>query len=94
MSSTGADTVAAGGRADADRPPLQPSDYAVRARVERSTVDITASGSDVIAVVGDGVGEPPAVATIPPATAAVFLEIATAVDERTVWHTQAWPLAS
>jgi len=93
MSSAGADTADAGGRVDADRPPLQPSDYAVRARVGRCTIDITMRGSDIVAAVGDGVGEPPAVATISPATAAVFLELGTTLDERTVWETQAWPLA-
>jgi hypothetical protein len=85
--------MGAGGGTDADRPPLQPSDYAVRARVQRCTVDIVPTDSGIIAAVGDGVGDPPAVATITPATAVVLLERASDIDERTVWATQAWPLA-
>lgn len=74
--------------------PLRKDGSAVRACLGRHTVDIVSMTDGFLAVAGDGVGRSPVSALITPATVAVVLERADVVDARTVWETQAWPLAA
>lgn len=75
-------------------PGVRPGETAFRAACGHYTVDILLSGDGILAIAGDGVGRPPVSAVITPGAAAVVLEQADAVDERTVERTQAWPLAA
>lgn len=66
---------------------------ALRLAVRRYTVDIVPAADGLLAVVGSGVGSEPDIEQIKPAEVVALLDLADAVDERTVWRTQAWPLA-
>lgn len=74
-------------------PVVLSGETALRIGSGRHTVDIVPSDRGLLAIVGDGVGRPPATARIGPAVAAAVLELADTVDdERTAWQTAAWPL--
>jgi len=73
---------------------LQDTDSAVRVALGRYTVDIVAPAmGEVFAVIGAGIGTEPVTVDVGAGTVALFLEVADTVDSRTVWETQAWPLA-
>jgi hypothetical protein len=73
---------------------LQDTDSAVRVALGRYTVDIVAPAmGEAFAVIGAGVGTEPVSVDVDASTVALLLEVADSVDQRTVFETQAWPLA-
>lgn len=73
---------------------LQKDQLATRACIGRCTVDIVPTGVNrALALVGMGVGTAPVSVVVDAVAVAVVLALASSVDGRTVWRTQAWPLA-
>lgn len=73
--------------------PFQKDQPAVRLGLGRFTVDIAASTDGAVAFIGSGVGSGPLAVDVTPAAVMALLELADTADCRTVWKTQAWPLA-
>lgn len=75
-------------------PRVEPGETAFRAGLGRCTVDIISTdGSDFLVIVGHGVGTAPETIVAGVEAVAALLVLANTIDTRTVWNTQAWPLA-